>query len=425
MSRRVALFLLSLGGMWALSGAFDEFTWLDPDHPAIRYWSETNDPVARLEKKLEAGTAHLEYANDGCGYLASLLKNLNINPDSQTLVFSKTSFQAVRISPASPRALYFNDSVAVGFVHDGDVLELAALDGRQGEVFYTLNAGKPDAPRLARREVCLQCHQGVATLGVPGIFVSSVYPDPNGQPNRRTPDFATDDRSPIGQRWGGWYVTGKTGSQRHLGNAIAPDAKRPTELEREGTQNLTSPGWRVSTHPYLEETSDVVALMTLEHQTRMTDLMTRTGWDTRIAQHNGKPDDPDTRGRVDADIEELVAYMLFAGEAKLEEPIEGVSTFTRTFPERGPRDKKGRSLRDFDLKTRMFRYPLSYMVYSDAFDGMPEYDRERIWQRVYDVLSGRDNGPAFARLSPEDRKAIMEIVRDTKSGLPDFWKAGG
>ncbi len=108
--------------------------------------------------------------------------------------------------------------------------------------------------------------------------------------------------------------------------------------------------------------------------------------------------------------------MLFADEAKLEDPIEGVSTFTRTFPERGPRDKAGRSLRDFDLKTRMFRYPLSYMIYSEAFDGMPEYDRDRIWRRIYDVLTGKDTAGKFARLSAEDRKAVIEIVRETKPG---------
>lgn len=417
--------LLALSGVAAVWGSIDELTWVDLDHPAIKYWSDTDDPVARLEKKLEAGTAHLDYSDDGRSYLASLLKNLGINPDSQMLVFSQTSFQAIRISPSTPRALYFNDSVAVGFVQHGDVLELAALDPRQGEVFYTLSATRSAAPRFARRNVCIQCHQGPATLGIPGIVVSSVYPDSGGQPLRRAGDFATDDRSPIERRWGGWYVTGKTGSQHHMGNAIVPDPTHPDELERKDTQNLTSLGWRVLTYSYLMPTSDVVALMTLEHQTRMTDLMIRTGWDTRIAQQTGKMDDPATEAKIDGEIEELVTYMLFADEAELRDPIEGVSTFMQTFPERGPRDKQGRSLRDFDLKTRMFRYPLSYMIYSEAFDGMPEYDRARIWQRIYDVLTGKDTGKTFARLTPEDRKAILEIVRDTKSGLPDYWGRAG
>ncbi len=418
-----ALPLLVLTGVAAVWGSVDEHSWVDLDHPAIQYWSDTDDPVARLEKKLEAGTAHLNYAEDGRSYLASLLKNLAINSDSQMLVFSRTSFQAVRISPATPRALYFNDSVAVGFVHHGDVLELAALDPRQGEVFYTLDANRSNAPRFVRRETCLQCHSGAATLGVPGIMVGSVYSDVSGQPTRRGGNLATDDRSPIEQRWGGWYVTGKTGSQHHMGNAIVPDPQRPQELEREGTQNLTSLGWRVSTQPYLLPTSDVVALMTLEHQTRMTGLMIRTGWDTRIAQQTGEIGDPAVMAKVDGDIDELVGYMLFTDEAKLQDQIEGVSAFTRTFPEGGPRDKQGRSLRDFDLHTRMFRYPLSYMIYSEAFDGMPEYDRDRIWRRIYDVLTGKDTAAKFARLSTEDRNAILGIVRNTKSGLPAYWRA--
>jgi hypothetical protein len=188
----------------------------------------------------------------------------------------------------TPRAVYFNDSVVVGFVQHGDVLELAALDPRQGEVFYTLSTNRSNAPRFARRDGCIQCHSGPATLGVPGIVVSSVYPDAGGLPTRRAGDFATDHRSPIEQRWGGWYVTGKTGSQHHMGNAVVPDPSRPQELERKDTQNLTSIGCRVSTRPYLLPTSDVVALMTLEHQTRMTDLMSRIGFPrTRAARQNG------------------------------------------------------------------------------------------------------------------------------------------
>jgi hypothetical protein len=415
--------VLALVGGAAVWGSVDELTWVPVDHPAIKYWGDADDPVARLEKRLQAGTAHLDYSADGRGYLTSLLKNLDINPDSQMLVFSKTSFQAARISPNSPRALYFNDNVAVGFVQRGDVLELAALDPKQGEMFYTLDVQKTAKPGFARRDVCLQCHSGPATVGVPGILVSSVYPDPSGQPILHAGDVATDDRSPIDKRWGGWYVTGKSGFQHHMGNAVAHDERSP-DLEREGTQNLTTLGWKVSTTPYLLPTSDIVALMTLEHQTRMTDLMIRTGWDTRIAEQAGKIDEPATKAKIEGDIDELVTYMLFGDEARLNDPIEGVSSFTRTFAARGPRDAQGRSLRDFDLKTRLFRYPLSYMIYSEAFDGMPEYDRERIWRRVYDVLTGQDTGKPFGRLSAEDRKAVLEIVRSTKSGLPDYWKSG-
>ena len=126
--------------------------------------------------------------------------------------------------------------------------------------------------------------------------------------------------------------------------------------------------------------------------------------------------------RLESEIDEMVTYMLFAEEAKIREPITGNSRFTKTFPQRGPRDKKGRSLRDFDLQTRLFRYPLSYMIYSEAFDSMPELVRERVYRQLYDVLTGNDTGAKFARLSPEDRRNVREILLDTKPGLPGYWR---
>jgi uncharacterized protein with ATP-grasp and redox domains len=113
--------------------------------------------------------------------------------------------------------------------------------------------------------------------------------------------------------------------------------------------------------------------------------------------------------------------MLFADEASLHGRVQGVSTFTQTFPQRGPRDRQGRSLRDFDLQRRLFKYPLSYMIYSEAFDALPPAVRERVYRRLYQVLTGEDQTPKFKRLSAEDRRAVLEILRDTKSNLPDYW----
>ena len=160
---------------------------------------------------------------------------------------------------------------------------------------------------------------------------------------------------------------------------------------------------------YLAPTSDLVALMTLEHQARMTNLLVRIGWDARMG--------PMDETALNQEIEEMVTYMLFADEEPLREPVAGVSTFTKTFPERGPKDRQGRSLRDFDLKTRLFRYPLSYMIYSAAFDSLPGVVKERVAKRLLEILTGKDDSKAFVRLSSEDRKAILEIVRETKPGL--------
>jgi hypothetical protein len=416
-----ALLSLMLAAALAAASSMEETTYVPYDHPAIQYvQTPPDDPVARLQKKLDSGAATLEYT-PGLGYLPSLLKNLGINVDSQLLVFSKTSFQSVKISPRAPRAIFFNDNVAVGSVQDGEVLELVALDPKQGDNFYTLSVEKADHPEFARRDVCLQCHQGLSTLGVPGILVSSVYPGADGMPAFRGQSMITDDRSSFDQRWGGWYVTGTHGSMTHMGNAVGHDPARPQLLDTQGTQNLTSLEKKFDTSRYLAATSDIVALMTLEHQTRMTNLMTRIGWDTRIAQHDGKMDDA-MRERINGEIEEMVTYMLFADERQLRDPVAGASTFTKTFPERGPKDHQGRSLRDFDLKTRMFRYPLSYMIYSEAFDAMPDMVRERTYQRLYEILTGKDQSEKYARLTADDRRAILEIVRDTKPNLPPYWK---
>jgi len=230
-----------------------------------------------------------------------------------------------------------------------------------------------------------------------------------------------DSRTPLDQRWGGWYVTGTSGGLQDRGNAVAPNPDQPDVLDLRNTGNLTSLAGRLDASAYLEPTSDLVALMTLEHQTRVTNLITRLGWETRIAAADGKL--KEERDRLDFVENELVAYMLFADEAPMREPMAGVSTFTKTFPARGPRDKQGRSLRDFDLKTRLFKYPLSYMIYDPAFDALPDAAKQQVYSKLFAVLTGKDSSERFARLTPQDRRAILEILRETKPDLPAYWRA--
>lgn len=303
--------------------------------------------------------------------LTELLQALGINPDSQMLVFSKTSFQAPKIGPRNPRAIYFNDEVAVGWVRGGDGIEVAAVDPKQGVVFYTFHDGK-----FTHRDECLHCHYGPATAGVPGLFVGSVYPDAAGNPSRGRA-IITDHRTPFADRWGGWYVNAAHGEQKDRANAVAMDPAEP--------HALASLAMKFNPAGCLSPTSDIVALMVFEHQTQCLNLLTRLQW-----------------AGADSDIEALARYMTFQDEAPLVEPVAGVSTFTQTFPRRGPRDRKGRSLRDFDLKTRLFRYPLSYLVYSPAFDALPAGLRERLLRRAFELLK------------PGDRTAVQEILRDTK-----------
>ncbi len=358
---------------------------LPANHPSIGYFdAQPNDPAA----KLAAGNIHLDQRPDGTGYLAALLDYFGINPDSQGLVFSKSSAQAPKISPRNPRAIYFNDEVAVGYVRGSPTMEVASIDPVRGPIFYIFSAGPQGKPTLKRGEICLHCHQGASTLGVPGIFIGSVFPNSEGMP-ARAGAIITDHRTPFADRWGGWYINALHGEQPDRANAVAPDPASPQDL-----QKLTM---KFSPAGYLSTTSDIVALMTFEHQTQMTNFITRLGWKARMGD------------ALDSDLEALVRYMLFTGEAPLREPIEGASSFTKTFPQRGPRDHQGRSLRDFDLQTRLFRYPLSYMIYSRAFDALPDAIRTRIYHRLKEELTAHN------------RPDIISIVRETKKGLPDFW----
>ncbi len=407
---------------------------LPMDDEAIKYaTTPLHDAVTDLQKKLDEGKAKLAYDND-LGYLPALLRALNVPVSSQTLVFSKTSFQAPRISPHTPRALYFNDTVSVGYVKGGDVVEVSSLDPKQGVVFYTLDQERARVPQIQRREECMQCHASSKSLGVPGNIIRSVFTDSSGQVLFQAGGFSTDHRSPMKERWGGWYVTGKHGSQLHMGNTFVEKPNvEPASLDMAGGANITDLKWRFNSQAYLSPHSDIVALMVLEHQVRMQNLITRVGFEARMALHSQadinkmleKPSDEfseSTIRRINGPSEYLLSYMLFTDEALLEAPVEGTSGFTAEFPLQGPKDKKGRSLRDFDLTRRIFRYPCSYMIYSEAFDSLPAPAKDRIYRRLWEVLTGQDKSKAYETLTAADRKAVLEILLDTKQGLPDYWK---
>ncbi len=378
---------------------------------------ESKDPVAQLADRLAKGEETLEYKGQW-GYLQDLLKKLDINTDSQVLVFSKTSLQQEYIGPKTPRAIFFNDTISVGSVPDGKLFEITVADVNQGVEFYTLEVKKADKPVIEKdRFLCLACH---GQTWAPHTFVATVYPNAEGSPAFLGGDQlfnVTDHRSPFEDRWGGWYVTGTHGKMKHMGNAVAHNPYRPVELETENTQNQTSLKGKFDVSRYLQPTSDIVALMTLEHQTRaMYFIAAITAQFKAAASNSTAAGKRPTPADLDKAVENLAQYLTFSDEFKLTDPVKGVSTFTETFPKRGPRDSQGRSLRDFDLKTRIFKYPLSYVLYTDVFDKMYPAARERVLQRIYDILA--DPGPN--RLA--ERRAALEIIRDTKPNLPPYWR---
>jgi hypothetical protein len=378
------------------------------------------DAIGRFASLLGSGAAKLNYV-EGRGFLPSLLEQLHISVDSQVLVFSKTSFQHALINPGNPRAVYFNDNVAIGMVPGGSVYEMMALEPNRGLAFYTLDTRPSEHPVIQRRGVeCMFCH-GPGNKGASAMVVASVIPNAEGIPAYTSAFIDTiDHRTPFERRWGGWYVTGTHGTMTHLGNAVARDPERPLDLEEENTQNVTSLDSRIDVSKYLTGTSDIVALMTLEHQVGVTNRLGALRVQYAAAQRSGTAN---ADRQLDPEIRDLVDYMLFVNAAPLTQPVTGVSSFTRTFARMGPRDAQGRSLREFDLQTRLFRYPLSYMIYCDLFDALQPAIRERVYSRLYDVLTGKDPAPAYGRLSVSDRKAILEIVASTKPDVPAYWTA--
>jgi hypothetical protein len=405
--------------------------------PIHYHTAPVHDPIAELQQKMDSGEVKLDY-NPKQEYLPALLEALAVPPSSQMLVFSKTSFQLQKINPRRPRALFFNDHVYLGWVQQGDLIEVASVDPELGPIFYTLDIQPSEQPRFVRDQgQCLVCHASSRTQGVPGLLVRSVFADRSGHPIIGSGTFTIDHTNPLNQRWGGWYVTGTHGPQRHMGNQVADQQARPVAIiDREAGANVTDLRSRLNTSPYLTPHSDLIALMVLEHQTQMQNYITRAAYEARSAMAYDqvmnkaleRPADTmsdSTRRRIDAKVEKLVRYLLFTEEVRLTAPLAGTSAFATDFSRVGPRDSQGRSLRDFDLQTRLFKYPCSYLIYSASFDALPLEVQQRVYQHLWDILTSQETTSDFSHLSIEDRAAILKILRETKSRLPAYWTSAG
>lgn len=371
-------------------------------------YSKTDDSsvIGDLSKRIESDELQLNFDREH-GYLRALLNELNIPVSSQMLVGSKTSFQRERISPQTPRALYFNDNAYVGYIPGSPLIEISAVDDNLGAVFYTLEQATNSRPRLVRTDNCLECHASAKTMGVPGLLVRSFETSEAGVVDLSSGTSAVNHRTALAARWGGWFVTGTLGGQVHRGNSFGqpPEAKVAKD-----------PGEIADVAAYLTAHSDVVALMVHDHQLHMHNFITRLHYAATIALKQ--------YGHLDylrTPIDAFVKYLLFAEEAPLTGPIQGDSAFAVEFAARGPKDRRGRSLRDFDLRQRLFKHPCSYLIYSEAFESLPAQLKERIFQRLWSVLTG-ETIDGFENLDAETRQALREILIATKADLPDYWK---
>lgn len=426
---RKVLLSVTAAMLLALPGAADAVRGQDFEQAPINYAKRTpNNAASRLFADLEAGRKTLKF-DEEFGYLPALLDALRVPRSSQTLVFSKTSLQRSRIAPETPRALYFNDDVYIGYCQQGEVVEISATDDELGTVFYTLDQRETHVPLWTRQtDNCLTCHASSSTNNVPGHLIRSVYSDVQGFPILSASSYRTDQTSPLEHRWGGWYVSGTHGAQKHLGNLVIRTHDEPEAVDNAAGQNVVDLSKLVDTERYLTPHSDLVALMVLEHQAPAHNRITHANFATRQALHyeaelNRELGEPagkrweSTTSRIKSACEPLVEYLLFCDETPLTERIAGSSRFAEEFAAPGPRDKRGRSLRELDLTKRMFRYPCSYLIYSSSFAALPKEAKSYVYRRLHEILDGGDESPKFRHLTPGDRRAVREILRDT---LPDF-----
>jgi len=396
------------------------------EHQAIAYaTAAATDPVARLQARMDRGEVALEF-DEARGYLPAVLNVLSVPVSSQGLVFSRTSLQVDHIAPWSPRAIYFKDDVYVGWAQGAPIMEIASVDPKLGAVFYTLAQERSSKPTFEREShTCLQCHDSSSsTGGVPGFIMRSVVADRHGYPVA-VDSGATTDATPLGKRWGGWYVTGGLGALEHMGNATTPALRTEMGNVQQylartpvvSTGGLAELSKKFDTSSYLSGHSDAVALLVLAHQTDVHNLITATRYEALKASPPFSAPSTTLPPAVRGAADRLLRALLFSNAAAYSGRISGTSAFEKEFSATGPRDQNGRSLREFDLERRLFKYPLSYLVYSDAYDSLPAEVKGYLAKRLRLIVSGDDASAEFAHLSPADRQAIGEIVADTKPAI--------
>jgi hypothetical protein len=384
------------------------------------------NPVTLLNGQLAAGRVHLQFAG-ASGYLQSVLRVLHVPVSSQVLVLSKTSLQAALVSPQTPRALYFNDSVVVAWVPGGNI-EIAAQDTNEGTVFYVMLQARQESPHFKRTDACLLCHVSPVTHDIPGLFVRSVVTAQDGTAMPQLGHGFTDHRTPFHDRWGGWYVTGRDIAFQHMGNKLVSG----TENEQVSVTHPSTPRFLSGMSAYPKPTSDIVALLVLNHQAHMTNLLIHMAALMRSSSVEHGPHTVSSDGLPPESIRttsrsleicarELVDYMLFVDEAPWPGPARGTSSFAKEFSALGPFDHRGRSLRQLDLRHRLLSYPCSYMIYSSTFDALPGKAKQVIYRRLWEVLSRADADPKYIKLTVNDRNAILDILRETKDDLPLYF----
>jgi hypothetical protein len=427
-------FVLAAIACWASSAAMYAQNRPDYEQPPISYSDATpHDALARLRDRIAAG--EIAFKGSDQVTLKAVLDALQVPVESQVLVFSKTSFQRSRIRPEQPRALYFSESVYVGWV-PGGLIEVAAVDPELGPIFYSFDlVARGAKPKIERDSDCLRCHGGAFVREIPGVLARSVFPDTTGEPLLRHGTVVVDDETPFAERWGGWYVTGYHGTENHRGNVLGSERadqlvfplsdKRPDELKE-----------FFDTSRYLAPTSDVVALLVLEHQMTVQNALTRANLSARkmIAYQHGlqkafnepitdEPAYDSVKSVFGSAVEDVVDRLLFRRAAALPEGVRGGEAFRAAFARNAPRSRAGYSLKDLKLQDQIFAQRCSYLIYSEAFRALPDPLRLRIFDRLGAALRSQDPKDRYAYLGAEEKQRIYDILVETLPEARARWQA--
>ncbi len=391
------------------------FTGVLDEHPSIQYATRpTTDRVAKLNEALAHGGRSLR-RDAQTGYLAPVLDALGVPVESQLLVFSKTGVQRAYTGPHTPRAIFYDESAVVAYVPGAPFLEVAAHDPQQGVVFYTLDQTAA-APAFKRQTSCLTCHVSYSTLNVPGVLARSHTVAADGNVMAVFGSTDVTHETPHPDRWGGWYVTADPSS---IGYAQRAHSGNITFDKQGSTSNQVFIEWMNSapeSRGYLSPLSDIAALLVFDHEMNAINLLTRLNWESRVAS-NGDGSAA-SAGSVREYVNRLADYLLFVGEQPPSVPLTPQPGFAARLEARTANDRRGRSFGQLNLDSRLLRYPCSYMVYSAAFDGLPPAIKQAVYLRMIDRLSATDAQNGLPHVSPDDRRAILEILRETKSDFP-------
>lgn len=392
-----------------------EQTYRDFDSPPHNYSTRVpTDRFTRLMTTLE-GDPRLDRSNEKA-FLVSFLQILGIPASSQMLVFSTTSLQLRFITPFNPRALYFNEDLYIGYIPGGR-LEVVGLDPELGAIFYIFDLPKDkSAIRFERSDRCMNCHAGEDTGFVPGLVVKSVVPGPGGGSLDAFRVSQTGHGIPLSDRFGGWHVTGMDQFTNHWGNLTG------RFVAGELITYANKPGQRFDFAKYPVATSDILAHLLHEHQAGFVNRVVEAGYRTRTAlQLSGGKLSTGQLAELDEQARLLTRYLLFAEEAPL--PPGGIApdaTYQADFLAGRRASPDGLSLKDLDLKTRLFKHRCSYMIYSAVFEGLPREMRGRVYQGLKSALAP-ETSKDFAYLSTSEKSAIREILKSTLKDLPGDW----